>query len=693
METQEWQHAREWLRATKAVPPGSKIHQNGDLFDFAQSLRDGVILVEVANTLKPGAIKDFTRATHMSTFFCVKNIRSFLKACETIFHIPQKDLFSANDLYDVSDFEKVIHVLSLLSKTKWALDIGLPPFPPKGQPVRNERRIDEQEEIYSRLEDAVVKGGFSNYDEDTESIYDPVTIAESEKIYEDIVKCVKAGEALYAKEIPHDKRSHVINEILQTEENYVNALTVMIEHFVRPLKTSLKVHEREVIFLNTEKLRDIHQGFFMDLRSTQGVNLQSFFDYSEKFLEYAQYCSRMQEAQELVSQLCKDTKFNQLVEECKRKSGRKFPLHEQLIVPFQRILKYPLLLRELLKQTPVGHPEREMTEKAFELMEDIARYINTYKKDDEMKKAIAKIEASVKMDHVHNDSMANYGRFVNDGEVQVKLANDEKNNRYRRYAFLFDKYLLLCKQKGEFYEMKEKLDLKKFRVDEDAPSGKGKFSFAWNLHALTADDATEKNDCTMYVQSSNMKDRWVANLKMCTVKPPQRPTDQESINEQLEHFDWFVGKMNRSIASEKLQRQPDGTYLVRESDHEKNSFVLSVIYKDDVKHIKIIWGGLYYFLTDNVQFKSIPELIDYYKRNTLGINFPTLPTVLKGTLPPRDFVIVKHAYGAKNDKELSLKKNAIVTVMRRDGDWWYGELEGQLGFFPKTFVKEVANGI
>ncbi len=33
----------------------------------------------------------------------------------------------------------------------------------------------------------------SDYDTEKDDIYDPVTIAESEKIYEDIVQCVKAG--------------------------------------------------------------------------------------------------------------------------------------------------------------------------------------------------------------------------------------------------------------------------------------------------------------------------------------------------------------------------------------------------------------------------------------------------------------------------------------------------------------------
>ena len=47
--------------------------------------------------------------------------------------------------------------------------------------------------------------------------------------------------------------------------------------------------------------------------------------------------------------------------------------------------------------------------------------------------------------------------------------------RSKRYAFLFDKQFLLCKAKGETFEIKEKLDLKKFKIDSEVPnSGRGK---------------------------------------------------------------------------------------------------------------------------------------------------------------------------------------------------------------------------
>eukprot|EP00112_Aurelia_sp_Birch-Aquarium-sp1_P002340 Seg1257.1 transcript_id=Seg1257.1/GoldUCD/mRNA.D3Y31 product="Protein vav" protein_id=Seg1257.1/GoldUCD/D3Y31 len=776
MANPEWQMAKEWLRSTGAIPAGSKIHTECDLIDFVQALRDGVILCEIANHIRRGAVRDYTRTTHMSGFFCIKNISGFLKACETIFHIPQRDLFSPRDLYDVSDFEKVIHCLSLLSKSPLATQMGLFPFPPEDHFEQQPRfhEDDDKDDIYSLLEVAVADNNSAEHDD--EDIYDVVTIAESEKIYDDIVKCSKEGQAILAKV---DKRSHVVNEIIQTEENYVNALRVMIQSFIGPLKTSLKTHDREAIFLNTEKLYEIHGRFSSSLKPPgMPLNLQSFIDYSKEFLEYAYYCTRMQDAQQQVTELCKDHKFSQLVEECQRKSGRKFPLHEQLIVPFQRILKYPLLLRGLLKDTPPGHPERAVTEKALEIMEDIAKYINIYKKDDDMRKKIAKIEASVKDDLCQSDRMHEYGRFINDGEVQVKFTSDEsKKAMSKRYAFLFDKCLLLCKTRGEAYDIKEKLDLKKFKVDSEiTSSGKGKFTHCWNLSAHKVDGVTERNNCTMFVTSRMLKETWVSKLEMCIVavqlsripassigrhkfeltsfssttyckvcdkllcglisqgyrcegcqfnvhydcieKCPeclqsvrkQRPGDQRYENkdnkniphnlpqraptvakEQVRNCVWFAGVMNRHTASEKLQDQPDGTFLVRESDNAKGSFVLSVIYQGEDKHIKIVYNDqCLYSLTETVQFKTIPELIEYYKRNTLGVNFPSLPTILTGSIPGRDVVIARYGYNARNQQELSLRRDARVAVLKREGDWWFGELDGNFGFFPKNYVEEVS---
>ena len=46
----------------------------------------------------------------------------------------------------------------------------------------------------------------------------------------------------------------------------------------------------------------------------------------------------------------------------------------------QRICKYPLLFRELLKHTPEGHPDRAPLEKASDVLKDVTLQINEIKR-------------------------------------------------------------------------------------------------------------------------------------------------------------------------------------------------------------------------------------------------------------------------------------------------------------------------
>lgn len=52
-----------------------------------------------------------------------------------------------------------------------------------------------------------------------------------------------------------------------------------------------------------------------------------------------------------------------------------------LIKPIQRICKYPLLLKELLKHTPDDHPDYEYLSKSCQSIEEIVKKINERKRE------------------------------------------------------------------------------------------------------------------------------------------------------------------------------------------------------------------------------------------------------------------------------------------------------------------------
>ena len=49
---------------------------------------------------------------------------------------------------------------------------------------------------------------------------------------------------------------------------------------------------------------------------------------------------------------------------------------------------------------------------------------------------------------------------------------------------------------------------------------------------------------------------------------------------------------------------------------------------------------------------------------------------------------MEHEYTATEDDELTINPGDIITeVVKQDGGWWEGVLNGKKGVFPENFVK------
>ena len=102
------------------------------------------------------------------------------------------------------------------------------------------------------------------------------------------------------------------------------------------------------------------------------------------------------------------------MELCQESSKQKFPLKDLLTMPIQRVLKYPLLLKELIKNSP--EEESKKLEKTLFCMEDIAKHINCSKNDYEKFKFVKEL-----YDSVENlpQIKINVGQLLIDGEMKV----------------------------------------------------------------------------------------------------------------------------------------------------------------------------------------------------------------------------------------------------------------------------------
>ncbi|XP_065437082.1 guanine nucleotide exchange factor DBS isoform X24 [Chrysemys picta bellii] len=152
-------------------------------------------------------------------------------------------------------------------------------------------------------------------------------------------------------------RSHVINELIETERAYVEELLCVLEGYAAEMDNPLMMHlispgllnKKDILFGNMEEIYHFHNRIFLK-------ELENYIEYPELvgrcFLErmedfqiYEKYCQNKPRSESLWRQFS-DSAFFQ---ECQRKLDHKLSLDSYLLKPVQRITKYQLLLKEMLK--------------------------------------------------------------------------------------------------------------------------------------------------------------------------------------------------------------------------------------------------------------------------------------------------------------------------------------------------------
>ncbi|XP_039472242.1 dynamin-binding protein isoform X3 [Oreochromis aureus] len=181
-----------------------------------------------------------------------------------------------------------------------------------------------------------------------------------------------------------EKRSKVIEELLQTERDYIKDLQMCVEEIIEPLQQKqVKNVDYEGLFGNISSVIDLSQRLLNSLHETDSIG-KVFLDFKVELEEvYKLYCQNHDDAISLLEAYEKDESIQHHVLEClKRLRGKTnyINLGSFLIKPVQRVMRYPLLLTELLGATPESHHDRAQLTKAVQAIKDINVNINEYKR-------------------------------------------------------------------------------------------------------------------------------------------------------------------------------------------------------------------------------------------------------------------------------------------------------------------------
>ncbi|KRZ76093.1 Guanine nucleotide exchange factor VAV2 [Trichinella papuae] len=556
-ENELWRQCAAWFTRCGVLDENRRaLFPKATLLDFAQALRDGVLLCQLVNRLHKDSVdmNVVNLRPQLSQFLCSKNIWLFLNACQNVFGLSSEDICESADIYKAANFGKVLQTLSKLSNSPLALRSGIRGFP---EVVEDEKELADEyynNEVYRQLAKA------ADSKELDEEIYDQASDDERDQIYDHIIT-----RASLQKEddefIPNDQRGYCIKELVDTERKYVNSLHMIIQKFYLPLKEVLSFEEHNRIFMNLPVLLPIHSAFLSEIQTalrtsqdTGGLSTSNvaggpllgdvFVKYKRQLTCYSFYCSSLTRAQRTIDQLCSEkSDFRQKVLECQiEANANKFRLQDVLVVPMQRVLKYHLLLKELLKHTPIDHEERFSLQLGWDAMRDLSLYLNEVTRDCETRQIIQDIQASIVDISLHdNTELCDYGRLLKDGEIKIASPLDDRKLK-NRYIFVFDKLLLICKHhKGGKYSYKSWLLLENYEIqdvsDWNSSATRGvvkkspmKFANCFRLQLkdclggvqMQPPDADCRPYYLMHAQSEESKNSWLLTLRTAheNVKPP-----------------------------------------------------------------------------------------------------------------------------------------------------------------------------
>ncbi|NXI29453.1 MCF2 protein, partial [Sterrhoptilus dennistouni] len=178
-------------------------------------------------------------------------------------------------------------------------------------------------------------------------------------------------------------KGHVINELIETERVYVEELfTVLMGYRAEMDNPAMLIllppvlrNRKDVLFGNMPEIYDFHNKIFLhSLENCLGAPERvgcCFLDRREDFQMYEKYCQNKPRSESLWRQ-CSESSFFQ---ECQRKLEHKLGLDSYLLKPVQRLTKYQLLLKELLKYSTSCDGVQELQE-ALVAMLDLLKSVN-----------------------------------------------------------------------------------------------------------------------------------------------------------------------------------------------------------------------------------------------------------------------------------------------------------------------------
>ncbi|XP_052437154.1 rho guanine nucleotide exchange factor 10-like isoform X3 [Carassius gibelio] len=254
-------------------------------------------------------------------------------------------------------------------------------------------------------------------------------------------------------------RRCILEMILESEKNYLEALKRILEQYEKPLAEIeprlLSDRKCKVMFYRIREILQCHALFQMALASRVsdwdelemiGDVFVASFSKSMVLDAYSEYVNNFSLAMGVVRKACAAKPcFLDFLKHRQETSKDRLTLYGLMMKPIQRFPQFILLLQDMLKNTPVGHPDRLPLQMALTELETLAEKLNERKREADQRCEIRHI-AKAMNEHYLSKLLSSGSRYlIRSDDVVETVYNDRGEiikTKERRVFLLND--VLMC---------------------------------------------------------------------------------------------------------------------------------------------------------------------------------------------------------------------------------------------------------
>ncbi|XP_068169167.1 neuroepithelial cell-transforming gene 1 protein-like [Antennarius striatus] len=324
------------------------------------------------------------------------------------------------------------------------------------------------------------------------------------------------------------KRQEAIYELYRGEQDLIEDLQLARKAYHDPmLKLSIMTEEELAhIFGDLDAYIPLHEDLLMKLMEGTGPDGtvaeigQIVIHWLPGLNAYKDYCSNQLAAKALLDQKKQDWRVQDFLQRCLESPfSRKLDLWSFLDIPRSRLVKYPLLLREILRHTPPDHPDVATLEKAIIIIQEILSDINMRKGESECQYYINKLEY---LDDKQRDPLIdNCKALLCHGELRNKSGS-------RLHVFLFSELLILTRpvtrnDRSCYQVYRQPIPVRDLALEEVLDgeirmggSFRGAFTNgekAKNVFRVSSLDPSHGQSHTLHVNDVYHKQQWLNSLR------------------------------------------------------------------------------------------------------------------------------------------------------------------------------------